>query len=386
MLFFFLPTFSPLSSTFTNSDILSLMVYLTQQGVSVCVSATTVTVIAFDRYISIIYREHRAPPPPAVRCRQRLASSASVSLPIYQFNYCQVVIETIIIWVVGILFGLPVAFFQKLIIIAEFYQISHDYVQCQEKWPTEEYPYLKKVYSVSVLVVQCVLPSLALIVTGSMITGHLNKLGSLLLASSATQTSTGRTSLAPPSSPQIGSNNNTTDGNVLRSRIAADQHKRNVERNQSVTRTLLAVSVSFTVCWLPLYILNALIDLNVVEDHVDVKTIYLLSAACHAIAMTSAPLNALLYGWYNPSINRELITWRFLGRRDSQHNGVLGMRSRGNQRNPLDSRLDDSVLEATNNTRNTIETTNTQSTPVARSTRVHSKDFSSDLHSSVNFI
>jgi hypothetical protein len=258
-----------------------------------------------------------------------------------------------------------------------------------------------------------------------MITGHLNKLGSLLTASSSTcqapSVTQNRSSFAPTTPLQTTSsssniqiqqqnNNNlgtsastTTDGNVLRSRIAVDQHKRNVERNQSVTRTLLAVSVSFTVCWLPLYILNAIIDLNFLSAgsegviRVDIKTIYLLSAACHAIAMTSAPLNALLYGWYNPSINRELLTWNFWGwRRNHFDNEVESNRSPGrhrqNNRNKVvinDSKLEDSVMEGNKTTRGSnTNITNAQSTPIAvRSLRVHSRDFSqSNLQSSPNFI
>ena len=330
------------------------------------------------------------PHPPAARSRQRLASSASVSLPLYQFNYCQVIIETVIIWAVGIVFGLPVALFQKLIITREFVAIDPHFVECQERWPTDEYPHLKKVYSVSVLVVQCVLPSLALIVTGSMITSHLNKLGKLLSASTNAIQSATRTSLAPtasPNQPNLQNNNHLqTDGNILRSRIAVDQHKRNVERNQSVTRTLLAVSVSFTVCWLPLYMLNVLLDLNLLGG-INVKTIYLLSAACHAIAMTSAPLNALLYGWYNPSINRELLTWSFFGlRRDgSLQNESESMTPRRAGNRGHDSRLEDSVFEPNNTRGSNTNIANAQPTSIARSVRVHSKDFSPDLQSS-NFI
>jgi hypothetical protein len=95
---------------------------------------------------------------------------------------------------------------------------------------------------------------------------------------------------------------------------AADCHQRNLERNQSVTRTLLAVSISFTVCWMPLHILNALIDVGLVthEHYFSEQQIYLMIAICSSIAMTSVPLNALLYGWYNPSINREVISWRLI--------------------------------------------------------------------------
>ena len=110
-----------------------------------------------------------------------------------------------------------------------------------------------------------------------------------------------------------GTQSQSTRSPAVAGPATADAHQRNMERNQSVTRTLLAVSISFTICWMPLHILNALIDVGLLtnETHSE-HLIYLLIAICSSVAMTSVPLNALLYGWYNPSINREVINWRLI--------------------------------------------------------------------------
>src|SRR2546423_1369327 len=102
------------------------MNYLFLQGVSVCVSATTVTVIAFDRYFSIIYREQHYQP---TRSRQRLRSSSTSSYsPAVQSNYCQVVVETVIIWIICLLFGIPAALTTEFLEFREY----GEYAKCVE--------------------------------------------------------------------------------------------------------------------------------------------------------------------------------------------------------------------------------------------------------------
>lgn len=302
-------------------------------------SATTVTVIAFDRYFTIVYRERHQSGGP--RPARRPAGGGAGGLN--RQNYCQVGIETCIIWIVGIMCGLPVSMFQ---VVVKFPQYSDEYIKCIEDWPRT----LKAAYSVTILLVQCVMPSVALSVTGRAITSHLKRVAGLLsgprpgatpasrpATPAVTAASTEIVVTAPTDSSsslaaseagrtmttrlQTGNNNisgsnaatSTRASNTALGPVAADCHQRNVERNQSVTRTLLAVSISFTVCWMPLHILNALIDVGLVtHETLSEHGIYLMIAVCSCVAMTSVPLNALLYGWYNPSINREVITWRLI--------------------------------------------------------------------------
>ena len=292
-------------------------------------------------------------------------------------NYYQVGIETMIVWIVGICCGLPVSVYQAVV---TFPQYSDQYIQCIEDWPKT----LKAAYSVSILIVQCVLPSVALVVTGQAITSHLNRVAGLLslpgnvtcpmhrcnstTATAATAAGSTTVIVAAPSdsetdcSQQEHHEMETTSVSVnqvspnARTAIVtssvpssstggtgADYHQRNVERNQSVTRTLLAVSISFTVCWMPLHILNVLIDLGIMtHETYSEYIIYLMIAICSSIAMTSVPLNALLYGWYNPSINREVISWRSIA------NASLCYHNENNNSNPL---ADVTVSRAGNNNR-----------------------------------
>ena len=152
------------------------------------------------------------------------------------------------------------------------------FYRCTEVWP----PYVRPIYSSTVFILQCILPAISLVVTSGLISKHLNA-----------------------SRMNLGGSSSDIDEQE------SDLHARNIQRNKSVTRTLLCVSVSFTLCWLPIHILNLLLDLEILKSppiHPD--TLYLYVAVALAIAMVSVPLNALLYGWFNPSINREVVAWK----------------------------------------------------------------------------
>ena len=79
---------------------------------------------------------------------------------------------------------------------------------------------------------------------------------------------------------------------------------REMERNRCVTNTLASVSVCFVGCWFPWNAVNILIDLR--PDLLPGHVTYALMATCHIVAMLSALLNPLLYGYSNTNIRREL--------------------------------------------------------------------------------
>lgn len=304
--------------------------------------------IAFDRYI-------------------RIKRTYNISSGSEEGRYSRVTIETLIIWIVGILLGTPGAYFLTLqpirinysadqlirdlsdgtlsdtttresflsgIIYPAFGNFSENYIYDEnietahaqmlklkltihklvktvtptpptppsrshrsiEKWPpypelgfttfyrcTEVWPpYARPIYSYTIFILQCIIPAISLVVTSSLISKHLNA-----------------------------SRINFGSGSSDIEEQESDLHARNIQRNKSVTRTLLCVSISFAICWLPIHILNLLLDLEILKSppiHPD--SLYLYIAIALAIAMVSVPLNALLYGWFNPSINRELVAWK----------------------------------------------------------------------------
>ena len=164
------------------------------------------------------------------------------------------------------------------------------FYRCTEVWP----PYVRPIYSYSIFILQCILPAISLVVTSSLIAKHLN----------ASRTNFG-------SNSDIEKQESSLHARDIRSKQESSLHARNIQRNKSVTRTLLCVSISFTLCWLPIHILNLSLDLEILKSppiHPD--TLYVYIATALAIAMVSVPLNPLLYGWFNPSINREVVAWK----------------------------------------------------------------------------
>ena len=80
--------------------------------------------------------------------------------------------------------------------------------------------------------------------------------------------------------------------------------KKELARNKRTTIILLLVSVIFTVSWLPWHLLTLWADLY--PNFTSTSNLYMLYAVSHIIAMSSAVTNAVLYGWLNTNLRREL--------------------------------------------------------------------------------
>lgn len=86
----------------------------------------------------------------------------------------------------------------------------------------------------------------------------------------------------------------------------ADRIIREIYRNRRVTNTLLCVTGAFAFCWIPWNLVNSYLDFSPAPAMIPTDMMYSLLACCHVIAMTSATINALLYGYTNSNIRREL--------------------------------------------------------------------------------
>ena len=85
--------------------------------------------------------------------------------------------------------------------------------------------------------------------------------------------------------------------------------RREMDRNKIVTNTLLIITASFIITWTPWNVISILVDffpLIIVPNQYFLEIL----AVAHFLAMTSATLNPLLYGYWNPSIRKELIKSR----------------------------------------------------------------------------
>lgn len=193
----------------------------------------------------------------------------------------QMLVNAAFIWVTAFLLSTPICIFQGTVPVG--IPGFHLYHKCVELWPS---PSFKGVYTVLILVIQFVVPSLTLLVTHVYIRTHLNdkivKVDSLCHDSRSIQ---------EEEAPSFSLNH--------------ERLKRDLRRNTRATMVLLNISVVFTVSWLPWNGLNLFAEFypHLMSPH----ALYLSFAFCHMVAMSSSVTNPILYGWLNSNIRREMV-------------------------------------------------------------------------------
>ncbi|XP_035229615.1 neuropeptide Y receptor type 5-like [Stegodyphus dumicola] len=221
------------------------------QASTIFVSAATVLAIAIDRYKAVISFNPKHP----------------------KGNRRDMLFNTTLIWLTAFFFSVPISIFQGTVPVG--LPGLHMYYKCVELWPSSLY---KGMYTVLILVVQFVIPVLALSITHCHIRSHLN--ARVIKVDSEKLKDQG--------------------SNMNRERL-----QRDLRRNTRATVVLLNISVVFTVSWLPWNSLNLLAEFN--PDFMDPKNLYLAFAICHMTAMSSSVTNPILYGWLNSNIRREMV-------------------------------------------------------------------------------
>lgn len=275
------------------------------QGTVVFASSITVAVIAIDRWF---------------RVTSAVPVSGNTSLR--TFSGRNLLVEVALIWIVSLGFAAPLAFYQAEVEVGFPGVLS--YPKCIEQWPNHSFGF----YSLFVLIVQLIIPMTFLLISFFRIKRHLQKNLKKLLPSGL-QSSPGRLShrkvlsflrrgnsddstlttfgeVMKPLGPSEGSDQ-PTEETQSDARYDDSQRKRilrEMERNHRVTNTLLSVSCSFVFCWMPWNAINIIMDFR--TELIAPNVAYALLASCHIIAMLSAILNPLLYGYTNTSIRNEL--------------------------------------------------------------------------------
>lgn len=79
-----------------------------------------------------------------------------------------------------------------------------------------------------------------------------------------------------------------------------------IRRNSAANRSLMVVTLTYTLSWLGWNVFNIAADFLPIEDY-DPQTVYLTFALCHAVAMSSATTNSVMYGWMNRNIRSEIV-------------------------------------------------------------------------------
>lgn len=91
---------------------------------------------------------------------------------------------------------------------------------------------------------------------------------------------------------------------AIRSTTLDSKKKSNRQRIRKTNVLLLSIAVIFGISWLPLNILNILMDVMKWDDS---ATFRISFAICHMIGMSSACSNPMLYGWLNENFKKEFV-------------------------------------------------------------------------------
>lgn len=75
------------------------------------------------------------------------------------------------------------------------------------------------------------------------------------------------------------------------------------KRHRKNSTLLMAIAIIFAMCWFPLTLLNLLADMN--HFIFMYKNFLLAFAVAHLVAMISACLNPIVYGWFNVNFRCE---------------------------------------------------------------------------------
>jgi len=215
------------------------------QAVNVFVSTMTILAIALDRY-HVIVSPNGINKDPAKKWR-------ALSL-------------IVIIWFVSLLVGLPLLIYSQLEATEHYHFLR--YTMCMEVWPSNT---TRFVYAAVIMLVQFIGPTITLVTIHWKICNFLKA--------------------------RIASNPNT-EGEMRRAMKESERHRKN-------SLLLMAIAVLFAICWFPLTLLNLLADINYFffVHH----NFLLVFATAHLVAMFSACINPIVYGWFNSNFRREFL-------------------------------------------------------------------------------
>ena len=239
-------------------------------GTNVFVSTLTISAIALNRFIMIVYP-----------MKGRLATDTVAYVTL------------VLVWVASLLLACPlltltgVTKFEPCVGMTLF-EVCVENVDMRRERVT---------YSMASMLFQYLIPLAIIFITNSIICCKLRSRMSLRNrtrgSDRAINNVTSYTSVA--SSENI--------GRVMvsaSSRIAAEQY-----RQRKTGILLFAVAGVFAACWLPLNVFNVIADVNE-PLMLDVNRSKLVFPVCHLLVLLSACINPVLYGWLNSNFHDEL--------------------------------------------------------------------------------
>ncbi|XP_063060816.1 7 transmembrane receptor domain-containing protein [Engraulis encrasicolus] len=212
------------------------------QGATVFASVLSLTAIAMDRYVVVAY---------PVRRRISMCGCSAVAAGI---------------WIVALALAAPSALQVRLL---DLRPGGVDFLVCEEFWEAAQ---LRLLYSCFLMLASYMLPLLAVCVSYCAISLHLRR-------------------------------------NPLPGETGGPQHQYHQRWSQRRRRTfslLVASVLAFALCWLPLQVLNLMLDLDADFRFVDKHYLNVLQVSCHLLAMSSACYNPFIYASLHSKVRMHL--------------------------------------------------------------------------------
>ncbi|XP_041918833.1 7 transmembrane receptor domain-containing protein [Alosa sapidissima] len=235
------------------------------QGATVFASVLSLTAIAMDRYVVVAYPVRR-------RISMRGCSAVAV-----------------VVWVLALALAAPPALHVRLV---DLRPSGVDFLVCEEFWEAER---MRLLYSCFFLLASYMIPLLAVSVSYCAISLHLRR-------------------HAMPGEP---------------CQPCGQQQQRWTQRRRRTFSLLVASVLAFALCWLPLQVLNLMVDLDGDFRFVDKHYLNMLQVSCHLVAMSSACYNPFIYASLHSKLRLHLRGYLWPCRAGREGGGGGGRGGRG---------------------------------------------------------
>nr|ANO39130.1 NPYR-1 [Schmidtea mediterranea] len=228
-------------------------------GTNVCVSTISITAIALDRYQVILC---------PTRNSLQLIGAIKVMLGI---------------WILSLIIASPLVLFSG---VETVNMLKANHTRCTEHTVEIYMRKLKVGYSIATLVLLYVIPLSIVTITYMkiyrIIKQRMNNLHKKDLESSNSL----------PNSHKM--------------ELLTDKQKYDIQRQRRANILLLSITIVFAISWLPLNLINMIMDLYLMYNESTVGPMSLrIQSICLLMVLTSACTNPILYGWLNDNFRHE---------------------------------------------------------------------------------
>ncbi|RWS02989.1 neuropeptide F receptor-like protein [Dinothrombium tinctorium] len=244
------------------------------KGVVVFVSAGTVTTIAFDRLIRILYT-------------QPIGHNLSAGNLTCRYS--------LLIWFLAIFLSVPVFHYKQLIEVGIKNVFS--YSICVEVWPNRAgFQYTLITFAVAFIVPLCFLIVCHVKIL-RFLKMHMHRMNNARQVAPTAENETSESTNREESNRKNESNENTSTTSFIRNEA---------RRHSKVMFSLIVGTISYALAWLPWNVFNLYADYYMNDVTLTFQQIYLIFSICYLIAMSSTITNAVIYGYMNTNIQREI--------------------------------------------------------------------------------